>query len=662
MLGLLDRESMRYVFIIILFTSVAVAQCTQPFINTNSLSSCSVGNNSGVLPGAVSATNPQTGNDPNNRRMVDFTVTTDSSTSNPNFSDENNLSITENASNGEALFGGGTHAKKTFIPLGVTGGMQGSGQKLLFSETLNCYSMSDCFASVQHVYYGGGPINGDEGQAFQDVSLLQQQGNLNLTTISSVTQTTCNTTMTQSVTAAQATQTFTVASTTGCNVNDWVVLAQEQATAGPAESVMKITGIGAGTISGQVIGNYSNGATVTPATVLQTAGDGFPWGQDRVVINRTATAFTTGTVSNIAGGSFTGSGTGWSTSMVGGNSTIVGCVSLTNDDYTASPFSGTGEQGTLKSWYQIIATGLTATNIGIMSTSAAGDAAYHGNGVGSGAYTIRPCAKALRVSSDSRQIILETNSFTWNVNDSIEEAISPYPDVTGFQYHISKWTPGGVQRSFLDVRNTGARTINTGINIQGNMPTGGGADTVPFGTAFAMDVANVGFSLGEVRTGLAVRTTATSTTGGSQTPCYGFQGLSLFNPSGGTGGGSALGTGWCADGNTGLPFINIGPVKVTNAQGSGGVSADLPNVLKTTATLTYTAISAQTCQEQTATVTGSTTSMLGQASPQTTLGSVNLSWSAWVSSSGTVSVRVCNPSNGSITPNAVTWNIAAIIL
>lgn len=457
-------------------------------------------------------TNPIFGADPNDRRMVDFTVTTDSSTSNPNFSDENVIQIIENASNGQALYGNGSHAKKTFIPLDLVGNMQGSGQKLLLGETLNCYSMSDCFAAVQHVHYAGGPINGDEGQAFQDVSELQQQANLNLSTVSSVAQTTCNTTTTQSLTAAQAAQTFTVASMTGCNVNDWVVLGQEQATAGPSESLMKITSVGAGTLSGQVVGNYPNGTTVTPATVLTTAGDAFVWGQDRVVVNLTATPYTTGTVASIAGGGFIGSGTGWTTGMVGGNSTIIGCVSLTNDDYTGAPFNGSGEQSTLKSWYQILATGLTTTDIGIMSTSVAGDASYHGNGVGAGAYTIRPCAKALRVSADNRQIILETNSFTWNTSDSIEEAVSPYPDVTGFQYHLSQWTPGGTHRGFLYVINTGARMFQQAINIAPTMAVGGGADTIAWQTGIAIAGAQTGLAISNP-TSTAIRIGAT----GSQT-------------------------------------------------------------------------------------------------------------------------------------------------
>ncbi len=79
-------------------------------------------------------------------------------------------------------------------------------------------------------------------------------------------------------------------------------------------------------------------------------------------------------------------------------------------------------------------------------------------------------------------------------------------------------------------------------------------------------------------------------------------------------------------------------------------------ILTGSASLTYTAIGAQSCQEQTISITNASATNYGAScSPNATLGNTNLSWSSWVSSAGTVSVRVCNPSSGSITPSAVTW-------
>jgi hypothetical protein len=74
----------------------------------------------------------------------------------------------------------------------------------------------------------------------------------------------------------------------------------------------------------------------------------------------------------------------------------------------------------------------------------------------------------------------------------------------------------------------------------------------------------------------------------------------------------------------------------------------------------FTSIAAQTCQEQTLTLTGASTTGVASASPSTGLGNANLNWSAWVSGANTVTVRVCNPSTGSIIPSSVTWAATVI--
>ena len=86
--------------------------------------------------------------------------------------------------------------------------------------------------------------------------------------------------------------------------------------------------------------------------------------------------------------------------------------------------------------------------------------------------------------------------------------------------------------------------------------------------------------------------------------------------------------------------------------GGGGV---LTEILTGNATLTFGAISAQTCSEQNISISGATAGSAAFASPALTLGNTNLSWSAWVSSTNVLTVRVCNPSSGSITPAAVAW-------
>jgi hypothetical protein len=80
----------------------------------------------------------------------------------------------------------------------------------------------------------------------------------------------------------------------------------------------------------------------------------------------------------------------------------------------------------LKSWYQILSAP-SATSMGVFTYSVAGDAAYHGKGRGSGGYNGRPCVEVMRINGN--RLILESTATAWQVGDSVELAISPYPDV-----------------------------------------------------------------------------------------------------------------------------------------------------------------------------------------------------------------------------------------
>jgi hypothetical protein len=275
-----------------------------------------------------SATNPQVG-DASDRRLVDFTCSTNSSTSSVGFTDENCIQLTHTGSWGNFSYSSpGTQAKTTFLPLLITGNYQAAGQRFLLGEVLNCYGMGDCFAETRSIQFAGADIGGDEGQGFQSVSYLRQQPHLTLTTISGVpVRTTCNTTVTQTVTASQIAQAVSVGSLTGCNVNDWIVVQEEAPTNTPNHEAVQITNIGGGKISGVWHNNHASGATVTPALVLNVA-DNTGFGQSRVLVDLSGSSYSTGTVSSITGGAFTGSGTSWSASMVGGASPNFGCISI----------------------------------------------------------------------------------------------------------------------------------------------------------------------------------------------------------------------------------------------------------------------------------------------------------------------------------------------
>ena len=297
------------------------------------------------------------------------------------------------------------------------------------------------------------------------------------------------------MTGGYAAQTVTVASTTGCNVGNWVVVDQVLPNGNygyPNNEAVQITAVGSGTISGVFQNNQSSGATITPALVLNLSST-YQFGEARKLVNLSQPSYSTGTVSGIAGGAFAGVGTAWAANMVGGNSANIGCIALSADTYTGYPFAGSGSNGPLNSWYEITAVA-SGTSLGVSSMSVTGDLAYHGKGPGSGGYIVRPCVEVLRVNSN--QVIAESTSTTWSEGDNVELAISPYPDVTGFQYDVAKWNPGGIARGFMNVFNIGARQFGFGFNVGASgFQTGGNADAVAWGTAYQASGVNIGLGV-----------------------------------------------------------------------------------------------------------------------------------------------------------------------
>jgi hypothetical protein len=448
----------------------------------------------------MQVTDPVVGNDPNDRRAVDVSCTINDVNANTGFTDQNCMQLTLTANKGQNVYAGGTNAKRTFLPMAVTGNYTAAGQKFLYGNTINCWGMGDCAVWGNNaVTYAGGPIGGDEGTGWGLASHMTQQPNLTLASVVSVpTPSACNTTLTQAITGGYTAQSVMVANATGCRVNDWIIVNQVLPNGNygtPNDDAVQITAVGSGTISGVFANNQVSGATVTPALVLNLNST-YQFGQQRKLVNLSQPSYSTGTVSAIFGGGFTGTGTSWASNMVGGSSSNIGCIALAADAYTGQPF-GTGSSA-LNSWYEITAV-LSGTSLGISSMSVAGDLAYHGQGPGPGgsgiaasAYVVRPCVEVLRVNG--RQVIAESTSTTWSTGDNVELAISPYPDVTGFQYYMGQFSPGGAhsQRGFEAVRNEGARQFAYGFSVDSALQTGGNADTVGWGNAYQASGVNVG--------------------------------------------------------------------------------------------------------------------------------------------------------------------------
>src|ERR1035438_6067309 len=184
---------------------------------------------------------------------------------------------------------------------------------------------------------------------------LQQGGDLEVATVASNTpQTSCNTTTTQAITKNIAAQQVTVASTSGCNVGDWVVLGRGAAYVNDLKlEAVQLTAVSSGVITGVFVKNHVLGDTVTPATVLTLTGT-YQMGQLRWLVNLSQPADTQGTITSVSGLGLFGSGTNWSAGMVGGDSVLPGCFSFAADNYTSYPFS---TNSPLVAWYPI--TGVT---------------------------------------------------------------------------------------------------------------------------------------------------------------------------------------------------------------------------------------------------------------------------------------------------------------
>jgi hypothetical protein len=449
------------------------------------------------LPGlTMSVTNPNTTGNANGADAINVQSTTTSVSTNPNYSDENLADLQLNIANGQALYGSGTNAKKTFIAVNSTTTGGASGQKQVTNQTETTYGMSDNIVEGATLTYAGGPIAGDEG-SYIARWVQQQQPFLTLTTLSSgAVRTSCNTTLTQAVTASITAQTVTVASSTGCSAGDWVVIGRSAPTGYPNEIAVNLTAVGSGTLTGVFNANYASAATVTPAAVVSVAST-YQFGQNRVLVDLSRGSYATGTVSAISTttSAFTGSGTSWANGMVGGDAMNPGCIYLAADTYTGVPFNNTGTTGPLHSWYQIQSV-TSGTSLNIYSMSVTGDAVYHGYGPGAGTYQISPCAQVLYSSGTT--VVLDTNTFTWTNGDLVELAITPYSDTQSLWIQRGEYSPGGAHRPSVTVSNNGSVTQQAGISLTGQSLQGG--QTVAFTNGVLMANVATGVNVGSPTT------------------------------------------------------------------------------------------------------------------------------------------------------------------
>jgi hypothetical protein len=419
---------------------------------------------------SITVDNPTNGS-PTDRWIMRAQITTDNANNDPVFGNNGVAQFNLKATHGQANYNGSTQSKTTFYASSNSGNYNASGQKFAQLNNIISFGMSDsAIWGNNYVQYAGGPVSGDEGQGWGLVANLTQQGFLNTTTITAKpTQPTINTTTTQAIAQSKNVQTVNVVSTTGVAVGDWVVVEQELPAGGQNLEAVKVISFTATSITGVFVCNHPSGVTVTPALRF-TCASTYQMGQDRVLVNMSQPSYSTGTVSGVSGGGLSGTGTVWSTTMVGGNAKNIGAISLACDDYIGAPFDAGANR--LKDWYQINGIG-DATHLGVHSFSVAADGSYKGKGIVPAnlpsAYIIRPCARVLRIiavaGGVTGELICESSSSAWAVGNNVEQVICPYPDVTGFQYSMGNYTNGGTLRGFMVVKNTGARTIGSVLSI-----------------------------------------------------------------------------------------------------------------------------------------------------------------------------------------------------
>jgi hypothetical protein len=360
------------------------------------------------------------------------------------------------------------------------------GQVAGLNETLYHYGVGDSIgASIQSYAYGNISAPGDEGGEGVHVNTWGPEFALLQTSISSLTKTTCNTSLTQSIaksTAPTDIKTFTVASTSGCIAGDWITIDQGvfESTDTNVDTV-RITAVGGGTISALLQAAHNNGAPVAPAPVIAVGSMGVAqgWGQGRNVVDLAATAYTTGTA-DVSGFTVTGHGTTWSNSVVGGDINLPGCISFPVDNQTTAPWS---VGSPLVSWFPIQSIGSSS------SLTLARPYPFPQTGT---TYIIRPCARvgalALTYGSTTESIsgiVLESNAFPWTSGHSVEQTVTPYGTVQGTLLVGNQWNSKfGGANAVIYAWNAGYSAAKYGIQFPPSTLDSATAASLAYGLTF----------------------------------------------------------------------------------------------------------------------------------------------------------------------------------
>src|SRR6266704_1785858 len=216
---------------------------------------------------------------------------------NPNFTTIANTEISTTVSAGHYSYGVINQNKLTVNNLSLNMEQIGAVQGSVIGGTIAAYGMGDSSVGQFHHFFGNGPKNGDEGQAFSLFSNLKQHGRSPLATITSVTRSGANTTLNGAITASKNPQTFAVVSAAGISVNDWIVLSHDIPSGGDELEAVLVTAKSGNNLTAVCLNNHLTGATVKPALNLGL-NNTYQFGELRVLVNNSGTTYSTGAFSS----------------------------------------------------------------------------------------------------------------------------------------------------------------------------------------------------------------------------------------------------------------------------------------------------------------------------------------------------------------------------
>lgn len=439
----------------------------------------------------VSGTNPNASGEATDTTLGRFTATSSALAASSGFTNINGLEVYQNSTfgyNAEATGPPAVQAKSSFETLSIFAQHAGDGQMIGLADTIYCYGgQGDCGAHSEQLLSSGVESQGGEGNTSVFDSHQQDYRLVTTTILQVLSTTTCSTTITSGLSGSNVDQTFTVGSTSGCNVGDWVRINEQAPNNQNTVQAAQIDAVGASTLTAIVYYPTPAGATVLPAQVLKlntSVGPTTQWGQNRVIVCTSCSAVTAGTtVLDANGFTVDGTSTNFTTSMVNGDALNPGVFEFNADTWTGGPIATT-----FVSYYQISAVTNT-THLNIYKTDVAGSSGVITKCVSSCTYKVLPGAAMLLLGDGTRlpsnEVVMDGPPSMWTglASQTVTERIGPFSDVSFSLNEVGCWTNGCIFRGGAFYRNEGGRTGNAGITIDTSGYIGtSGADTIAWTT------------------------------------------------------------------------------------------------------------------------------------------------------------------------------------